>query len=265
MREISVQQANRKAGFAGKVGAPRLAMVAVVLAVPCAAWADEVQVAVAANFSAPMQEIARLFQADTGHRAVLSFGSTGKFYTQIRHGAPFDVLLAADDETPARLEREGQGTGRYTYAIGRLVLWSGQASLVDQRGEVLKDGRIGRLAVAGPRLAPYGAAAFQALGRLGLLESLRPKFVQGENIGQTYQFVATGNAPMGFVAMSQVFADGKLKGGSAWIVPASLHSPIRQDLVLLGPRRGKPAAMALLHYLRSDKARTIIRSHGYEF
>lgn len=262
MRQVRLQHAAHE--LRCRVTTPWLALLAAVLAVSCAAQAGEVQVAVAANFSTPMRKIASLFQADTGHTALLSFGSTGTSYTQIKNGAPFDVLLAADDKTPARLEREGQGKDRYTYAIGRLVLWSSHPKLVDHQGGVLKGGRIGRLTVAGPRLAPYGTAAVEVLGKLGLLGALRPKFVQGENIGQTYQFVATGNAPLGFVAMSQVFADGKLREGSAWVVPASLHSPIRQDLVLLVRSRDNPAATALLRYQRSDKARTVIRSYGYE-
>lgn len=226
--------------------------------------AGEVSVAVAANFTAPMQRIAAQFEADTGHKAVLSFGATGKFYAQIRNGAPFDVLLAADDETPARLEKEGQGGGRTTYAIGKLVLWSKQPGLVDDRGEVLKAARFDRLALADPKLAPYGAAAVEAMTRLGVLDAVRPKLVQGENIAQTYQFVATGNAQLGFVALSQVWADGKLKEGSAWLVPGSLYSPIRQDAILLNKGKDNPAAAALLQYLRGAKAAGIIRAYGYD-
>jgi len=230
------------------------------------ARAAEVSVAVAANFAAPMQKIAAAFEHDTGHKAVLAFGSTGRFHAQIGNGAPFDVLLAADEETPLQLERDGQGVAgtRFTYAVGRLVLWSRQQGLVDDQGAVLKTGTFARLALADPKLAPYGAAAIETLTRLGLLEQLRPKFVQGENIGQTYQFVATQNVPLGFVALSQVFADGRLTQGSAWVVPASLHRPIRQDALLLVRGQGKPAAQALLAYLRGEKARSIIRSYGYD-
>ena len=227
--------------------------------------AAEVQVAVAANFTAPMQKIAPLFEADTGHKARLAFGSTGRFYAQIRNGAPFDVLLAADDETPSRLEREGQGGGRFTYAIGKLVLWSKQPTLVDDKGDVLRSGRFDKLALADPRLAPYGAAAIETMTKLGVIDALRPKFVQGENIAQTWQFVATENAQLGFVALSQVWADGKLKEGSAWLVPATLYTPIRQDAILLNKGKDKAAATALLQYLRGDKARAIIQSYGYEF
>jgi molybdate transport system substrate-binding protein len=227
--------------------------------------AAEVQVAVAANFTAPMQKIAPLFEADTGHKARLAFGSTGRFYAQIRNGAPFDVLLAADDETPSRLEREGQGGGRFTYAIGKLVLWSKQPTLVDDKGDVLRSGRFDKLALADPRLAPYGAAAIETMTKLGVIDALRPKFVQGENIAQTWQFVATENAQLGFVALSQVWADGKLKEGSAWLVPATLYTPIRQDAILLNRGKDKAAAKALLQYLRGDKARAIIEAYGYEF
>ena len=228
--------------------------------------AAEVRVAVAANFTAPMQKIAAAFAQDTGHQAVLAFGSTGKFYAQIKSGAPFEVLLAADDETPARLEVEAQAVAgtRHTYAIGRLALWSRQSGLVDERGEVLRSGAFKRLALADPKLAPYGAAAVEVLNGLGLMATLAPKFVQGENIAQTYQFAATGNAELGFVALSQVWADGRLKQGSAWVVPAQMHTPMRQDAILLKPGKDQPAATALLSYLRGDRARTIIRSFGYD-
>ena len=244
--------------------AAQLALMA-LLALAGGARAGEVRVAVAANFAAPMEKVASLFEADTGHKALLSAGSTGKFYAQIRNGAPFDVLLAADAETPARLEREGRGKGRFTYAVGRLALWSRQAGLVDAEGAVLRSGRFERLAVADPKLAPYGAAAYETLDKLGLLATLRPKLVQGENIAQSYQFAATGNAQLGFVALSQVQADGRLKAGSAWIVPASLHAPIRQDAILLGHGRDNAAAAALMRYLRGDRARAVMRACGYAF
>ena len=230
------------------------------------AHADEVQVAVAANFTAPMQQIAAQFEKDSGHKAVLSFGATGKFYAQIVNGAPFELLLAADDETPARLEKEGQGVAgsRFTYAIGKLVLWSADPALVDAKGEILKKGGFRHLALANPKTAPYGAAAVETMGKLGVLSMLQPLFVQGENISQTQQFITTGNAELGFVALSQVFKDGRITGGSAWIVPASLYEPIRQDAVLLARGKDKPAAAALAAYLKGDKAKAVIRSFGYE-
>ena len=230
------------------------------------AHAAEVSVAVAANFTAPMQRIARAFEQDTGHTALLAFGATGKFYAQIKNGAPFQVLLAADDETPVRLEREGLAlvATRFTYAIGRLVLWSKQPGLVDDKGEVLRKGAFAHIAIANPALAPYGAAASETLDKLGLLAALKPRMVQGENIAQTYQFVATGNAELGFVALSQVMSEGRISEGSAWLVPVSLHAPIRQDAVVLSTGKDKPAALALAAYLKGEKARAIIRAFGYE-
>jgi len=230
-------------------------------------YAAEVSVALAANFSAPMQKIAAAFEQDTGHKAVLSTGATGKFYAQIRHGAPFQLLLAADQTTPERLEREGLAVAgtRFTYAIGQLVLWSTEPGLVDAEGAVLRSERFTRIALADPKLAPYGAAALETLDKLGLRQQLQNKFVQGENIAQTYQFVASGNAPLGFVALSQVFADGQIREGSAWIVPAELHSPLLQDAVILKAGADNPAALALADYLRGEKARSIMQSYGYGF
>jgi molybdate transport system substrate-binding protein len=229
------------------------------------ARADQVQVAVAANFTAPMQQIAAEFQRDTGHKALLAFGSSGKFYAQIRNGAPFQVFLSADDAKPAKLEKEGltvPGT-RFTYAIGTLVLWSAKPGYVDAGGEVLRDGDFRHLALADPKLAPYGAAAMQTLAHLGLADKLRPRIVEGENVAQTYQFVATGNAELGFVALSQVMKGGRIDAGSAWVVPAGMHSPIRQDAVLLSNGRGSAAAEALLKYLKGAKARAIMHAYGY--
>lgn len=228
--------------------------------------AGEVSVAVAANFTAPMQKIAAAFEQDTGHKAQLAFGSTGKFYAQIKNGAPFQMLLSADDETPAKLEREGlaQAGSRFTYAVGALVLWSARPGFVDAGGEVLRRGDFRKIALANPRLAPYGQAAMETLVALGLQDSLAPRFVLGENIAQTYQFVSTGNAELGFVALSQVMQDGRIAGGSAWRVPESLHKPIRQDAVILAPGRGNAAAEALAQYLQGGKARAIIRAYGYQ-
>ncbi len=231
-----------------------------------ATGAAEVSVAVAANFTAPMQKIAQAFSADTGHKATLVFGATGALQTQVRNGAPFQVLLAADDETPQRLAKDGfavAGTS-FTYATGRLVLWSAQPDFVDGKGEVLARGEFQRIAIANPKLAPYGAAAVETMNRLRLRELLQPRIVQGENIAQAYQFVATGNAALGFVALSQVMEDGRITRGSAWIVPASLHQPLRQDAVLLAAGRDNAAAAALVAYLKSGKALSIIRSYGYE-
>jgi molybdate transport system substrate-binding protein len=224
-------------------------------------------VAVAANFSAPMKIIAQDFERATGHRAVLSFGSTGQFYAQIKNGAPYALFLAADAHTPAKIEKEGLGvTGTtFTYAIGQLVLWSKTSGRVDDRGEILKSGNFSKLAIANPKLAPYGAAAIEVLNHLGVMSQVKPKIVEGANIAQTYQFVFSENADLGFVALSQVYENGKLKQGSGWIVPTSLHSPIKQDAIMLNPGRDSPAAIALLTYLRSDAAKAVIRKFGYEF
>ncbi|WP_430755100.1 molybdate ABC transporter substrate-binding protein [Magnetovirga frankeli] len=219
----------------------------------------------AANFALPMQQIVAEFERSTGHRAGVSLGGTGKLFAQISHGAPFEVFLAADQRAPARLVAEGKALAdsRFTYARGRLVLWSSQPDLLDADASALQQGRFSRLAIANPRVAPYGAAALAVLEGLGLLEMVRPKLVQGENIAQTYQFVASGNAELGFVARSQVMRDGQLQAGSAWPVPERLHPPLRQDAVLLLRGKDNPAARALLAFLRSEAAGSIIQSFGY--
>jgi len=246
---------------------PAAALALAAVLAPLGVQADEVAVAVAANFTAPMQEIARLFEQDTGHKARLSFGATGKFYAQIANGAPFGILLAADDTTPEKIGREGLGDAatRFTYAIGQLVLWSKQPGYVDPEGQVLRKSDWRHLAMANPRLAPYGLAAMQTLEKLGLAEQVKGRVVQGENIGQTYQFAASGNAELGFVALSQVTERGQLREGSAWVVPAAMHQPIRQDAIVLKPGQGNPAAGALMQYLRGPKARAVIQSYGYSF
>ena len=235
-------------------------------ALSAAAHAEQVNIAVAANFTAPMKAIVAQFEKETAHRATVSFGATGKFYAQVKSGAPFDVFLSADDETPARLEKEGDAVAgsRFTYAVGRLVLWSAKPDYVDAKGEVLKGGSFAKIALAAPKVAPYGRAAVEAMTQLGLLAVLQPKFVQGESIGQAYSFVATGNAALGFVALSQVFEDGKLKTGSAWIVPTNLHSPLRQDAVILAHGRDNKAAADFMRFLKTDKPQRVMRSFGYE-
>jgi molybdate transport system substrate-binding protein len=237
-----------------------------VWALPCQALAGEVMVAVAANFTAPMMRIAEAFERATGHRVVAAYASTGKLHAQIAQGAPFEVLLSADASTPVRLEAEGRAVAgtRFTYATGRLALWSREAGVVDVDGQVLRRALVTRLAVADPKVAPYGAAAMQVLRRLGLDDRLAPRLVTGQSIAQTWQFVATGNATMGFVSLSQVMQDGRLTRGSAWVVPSELHDPILQDAVLLRPGQGRDAALALMRFLRSEEARRIIRDFGYE-
>ncbi|NUT86342.1 molybdate ABC transporter substrate-binding protein [Pseudomonas corrugata] len=231
-----------------------------------AAQADEVQVAVAANFTAPIQAIAADFEKDTGHKLVAAYGATGQFYTQIKNGAPFEVFLAADDTTPAKLENEGDTVkgSRFTYAIGTLALWSARDGYVDDQGQVLKNNGFQHLSIANPKAAPYGLAATQVLDKLGLAAEVKGKIVEGQNITQAYQFVSTGNAELGFVALSQVYKDGKLTSGSAWIVPAELHDPIKQDAVILSKGRDNPAAKALMDYLKGPKATAIIQAYGYQ-
>ena len=230
------------------------------------ARADEVKVAVAANFSAPMQQIAESFEKATGHKVLVSAGSTGNLYAQIKNGAPFQIFLSADDKTPAKLDAEKMTVpgSRFTYAVGKLALWSATPGFVDARGEILKRGGFEHIAIANPKLAPYGAAAMESLQKLGVLAAIEPKIVQGVNISQTQQFIASGNAELGFVALSQVMHGGKPVDGSMWVVPGNLHTPIRQDAVLLATGQGKPAAEALLKYLKSGAARAIIKSFGYD-
>ena len=212
-----------------------------------------------------MQEIAQAFEQDTGNRVVAAFGSTGQLYAQISHGAPFEVFLAADATTPARIEQDGLAvTGtRFTYATGALALWSADASLISDGEQLLRSGSFQHLAIANPKTAPYGLAAKQVMQRLGLSAALAHTLVEGQSIGQTYQFVASGNAELGFVALSQVYRNGEITTGSAWQLPAELYEPIHQDAVLLDKGADNPAAAALLSYLKGERAAAIIRSYGY--
>ena len=244
----------------------RLLTLTAALALSAAAHADTVQIAVAANFTAPAKALAEVFAKTTGHEAKLSFGATGAFYTQIKNGAPFDILLAADDERPIRLEKEGDTVpgSRFTYAQGQLVLWSAKPGFVDNQGAVLKSGNFNKIALANPKNAPYGAAAVETMEKLGLTAALQPKLVTGESIGQTYNFIATGNAELGFVALAQVLDGGKLKSGSMWVVPAQYHAPIIQDAVILKRAAGNPAAKAWMDLLKTPQSKEFIRSYGYE-
>jgi|SRR6185369_16809257 len=227
--------------------------------------AAETQVAVAANFSVPAKQLAEKFSQATPHKISISLGSTGKFYAQIVNGAPFDIFLSADDETPIRMEREKLAVAgsRFTYAIGKLALWSASIGLVDSNGDVLRKGAFKRLAIANPKFAPYGAAAQQAMEKLGLWSAVQSKLVLGENISQAQQFVASGNADLGFVALSQI-QDVNKTGGSHWLVPQILYDPIRQDAVLLPRGTENPAARAFLDFLRTSTARDLIRTAGYD-
>lgn len=239
---------------------------AVLLLVAGSLHAAEARVAVAANFAEPVKAIAAVLEKTTGHTLKTTVGSTGRLYAQIRNGAPFDVLLAADTHAPAQLEADGlaQPGSRFTYATGKLVLWSADAARVDGQGAVLKGSGFRKLAIANPKTAPYGAAALQTLDKLGLAAALSPKLVQGESIGQTYNFVHTGNAEIGFLALSQVLEGGRLKGGSVWVVPQHLYAPIRQDAVLLKRGAHNEAAVALMKLLKSPDIKALIRSFGYD-
>ncbi len=246
--------------FARPMGAAVLLCMAVSL------HAAEARVAVAANFAEPIKAIATVLEKTTGHTLRISVGATGGLYAQIKNGAPFDVMLAADTKTPAQLDTDGmaQPGSRFTYATGKLVLWSADAAKVDTEGAVLQGEGFRKLAIANPKTAPYGAAAVETMDKLGLTAALRPKLVQGESIGQTYNFVYTGNAEIGFVAMSQVLEGGRLKGGSMWVVPQTLYAPIRQDAVLLRTGANNEAAKALMKLLQSPNIRDLIRSFGYD-
>ncbi len=228
--------------------------------------AGEVRVAVAANFAAPMQAIAAVLEKTTGHKAQVVTGATGKFYAQIKNAAPFDVFLSADNETPEKLEKEGLTVpgSRFTYAKGKLVLWSAKPGLIDAQGQVLKTGDFRKIAIAQPKVAPYGAAAMEVIGKLGLDARLTPRLVLGESLGQTYSFVFTGNAELGFVGLSQVLEGGKLKSGSMWLVPSGLYGPIVQDAVVLKRGQNNPAAAALIVLMKSDGIKELIRSYGYD-
>ena len=242
-----------------------LLTVTALLTVSVISKADTTLVAVAANFTKPMTDIAEAFEKTTGHSAKLSFGSSGKFVAQIENGAPFEVFLSADDKAPAKLEQSGfaVANSHFTYAIGKLVLWSATANLVDNQGEILSKGGFKHIALADPKLAPYGAAALEVLKNKNLLTKLQPLFVQGENIAQTYQFVSTGNAELGFVALSQVIDNGKISSGSAWQIPENLYTPLHQEAVLLKKGEDNPAASALMQFLKSPEAKAIISKYGY--
>jgi molybdate transport system substrate-binding protein len=238
-----------------------LALAALAFGAP--ALAADTQVAVAANFTEPAKEIATAFKAATGHNAILSFGSSGQFYAQMARGAPFEVFLSADADRPKKAEQDGLGVvgSRFTYAVGRLVLYSKTPGLVDANGAVLKTGKFQKLSIADPVAAPYGVAAVSTMNKLGVYNALKPKIVMGTSITQAYQFVDTGAAELGFVAHSQVI---NVPGGSRWLVPASYHAPIDQQAILLRTGERNPAARAFLAFLKSPAAIAIVRRYGYE-
>jgi molybdate transport system substrate-binding protein len=241
-----------------------LSMILMLQALP--ALAADIHVAVAANFTGPMEQLKPLFEKATGHKLIIAYGTVGKFYAQIKNGAPFEIFISADDATPIRLEKEGFAIpeSRFTYAIGKLVLWSSKRGFVDERGDVLKRAEFKHLAIANPKMGVYGAAAMEVMKKLGVADQLQARFVIGENITQTYQFAATGNAELGFVALSQIYKDGKYASGSYWLVPTNLYPQIKQDAVLLTHGKDNPAAKAFLTFLKGTEARKVIRSYGYE-
>lgn len=229
------------------------------------AQAEQISVAVASNFNVAMREIVQRFEQETGHQVVLSFASSGKIFAQIQHGAPFNVFFSADQVIPTKLVDLGLAVAgsQFTYAVGSLVLWSKDSTLIDEEAKALRELQFNRLAIANPKLAPYGAAAVDVLANLQLVEQTRPRWVRGENINQTFQFVMSGNADMGFIALSQVMKNNRIEMGSAWIIPSNLYQPIRQDAVLLKNGSNSPAAKALLQFMKSESALEIIRSFGY--
>jgi molybdate transport system substrate-binding protein len=256
----------KRRSISDAVGGALAGAVLLLVLLPRPAFAEEALVAVAANFAEVMERLEVEFERASGHDLTVAIGSTGKLYAQITHGAPFDVLLAADRERPERLESEGLAVAgsRFTYAVGRLTLWSPEAGRVGADGEAtLRAGAFRSLALANPDLAPYGAAARETLRRLGLWETLAGKIVTGENIGQAHAMVASGNAELGFVALSSVLSPRNRQPGSRWDVPADLHAPIRQDAVLLTRAAGNPAARAFLSFLHSEPVLALLESYGY--
>ncbi len=229
-------------------------------------WAGEVSVAVASNFAAPMEHIVALFQKESGHTVKVTLGASGKLYAQIKGGAPFDAFLSADEELPKRLLQEGLAvTGsRFVYATGRLVLWSAQPDLVDDKGAVLNKGNFNRLAIANPLYSPYGVAAKETLGKLTMWNAIQVKLKKGDSVSQSYKLAATENADLAFIALAQLMRDGKVTVGSWWLVPSELHNPIRQSAVQLSGAKDHAAAKAFLAFLKTEKARAVMRGFGYE-
>lgn len=243
-----------------------LVVTALLSITAATAHADEVHAAVAANFTTAIKKLAPLFEQQTGHTLIASFGASGKLYAQISNGAPFDLLLSADETTPQKLIADGRadGTTYFIYARGRLALWSATPGYVDEGGAVLGTERFSRIAIANPKTAPYGAAAIEFLTERKLLAQLQPKFVMGENIAQTQQFVASGNVPLGFIALAQVKALPATERGSYWVVPAEQHQPIDQGAVILNSAKSRAAADAFFAFLKSPEAVATIQALGYE-
>jgi molybdate transport system substrate-binding protein len=227
-------------------------------------YADEVRIAVAANFIDATRGLVPMFERTTGHTTKISYGSTGKLYSQIEHGAPFELFLAADTQRPIKAEKEGLAvTGsRFIYAKGKLVLWSAQPNRFDSGETYLKTSNFKHIALANPKTAPYGQAAIQVLEHINQFDLLTPKLVMGDSIAQTFQFAATGNADAGFVALAQI-KGWKGEIGTLWEIPTDYYAPINQAAVLLKKGASNPAARAYLEFLKSDKAREVIKKYGY--
>ncbi len=244
----------------------RLCIALIMTCYAISVSAGEVRAAVAANFTAPMNQIAANFEKATGHRLILSFGSTGKLYAQVKNGAPFDVFFAADVKRPEKLESEQDIVpgSRFTYAIGQLALWSAKPDYVTGKA-VLQRKDFKHIAIASPKLAPYGVAAVEVMQSLNVYDDLAAKLVQGQNIAQTHQFISSGNATLGFVALSQVYKNGQFNSGSGWVVPPDLHQPIRQQAVVLRRAADREAAQALMQYMQSKPAYEVIASFGYRY
>lgn len=242
-------------------------MILTLLIVSLNAQAETVLVAVASDFTKPMTEIVEVFNKATGHEASLAFGSSGKAFAQIQSGAPYEIYLSASEKYPIELEKSGYvvADSRFVYAVGKLVLWSAQPGYVDEQGNILKTGKFKHIALADPTHAPYGVVAEEVMKNLGVLDRLRPFFVMGENISQTYQFISTGNAELGFVGFAQIIdvKTGKIGSGSGWIIPDTLHSPFRQSAVLLKKGANNQAALALMDFLKSPAALAIIQKYGF--
>jgi molybdate transport system substrate-binding protein len=246
-----------------KLALPQQLAICILLLAPIYVMADAIRVAVASNFSEAAKEIAARYEQRSGQKLILIFGSTGKHYAQIKHGAPFDIFFAADARRPRLLEEEGAAIAgsRFTYARGRLVLWSPREGFIDKQGRILETGQFTRLAIANPKLAPYGRAAQEVLQAKGLWNALRQRMVRGENIGQTYQFVKSGNSALGFVAYSQIKRSNQAVAGSYWLIPQTLYQPIEQQVILL---RDNPVVREFIAYLQEPEAQTIIRAYGYD-
>jgi len=244
-----------------KLTALAAAFIGLLTSLAAPANADVTHVAVAANFTEPAREIANLFKQKTGHEAILIFGASGAFFTQITHGAPFEVFLSADQERPQLAVEQGFAVAdsRFTYAIGKLALWSRVIDVTDGKA-ALSAGKFSKLAIANPQTAPYGAAAVETMKALGVFEALQNKLVRGNNISQAFQFIDTRNAELGFVAVAQLHG---VSGGTHWLVPENLHSPIKQDAVLLKSAVNNEPSKAFLAFLKSPEARAIIESFGY--